>query len=121
MEKQCALVTGGIYLGSSTGYRDPRAEELAKGTCDWRLLLQVDSADDAEEEEAAEEAAEGETGGETGGEMQESGAGGDGGSADGDDGVEFEWGDDGRLFFWIREQDLAARNFGAAWHILQCY
>ena len=69
MEKQCALVTGGIYLGSSAGYRDPRAEELAKGTCDWRLLLQVDSADDPEEEEAAE----GETGGEMGGEMQESG------------------------------------------------
>ncbi len=31
------------------------------------------------------------------------------------------WGDSGTLFFWIRKQDLAARNFGAAWMILQCY
>lgn len=31
------------------------------------------------------------------------------------------WGDAGRLYFWIRTQDLAARGFDAAWTILQCY
>ena len=30
------------------------------------------------------------------------------------------WGDVGRLYVWIREQDLRARRFDAAWTILQC-
>mgnify|MGYP002870201319 CR=1 FL=1 len=30
------------------------------------------------------------------------------------------WGDCGRLYFWITEDDLAARRFGKAWLILQC-
>lgn len=30
------------------------------------------------------------------------------------------WGDVGRLYFWIREQDLASRNYDLSWLILQC-
>lgn len=30
------------------------------------------------------------------------------------------WGDCGRLYLWIAEEDLAARNFDASWLILQC-
>lgn len=31
------------------------------------------------------------------------------------------WGDTGRLYFWIREQDARAGDFSKAWMILQCY
>jgi uncharacterized protein YwqG len=30
------------------------------------------------------------------------------------------WGDVGRLYFWIRKQDLAAKQFDQCWMILQC-
>jgi uncharacterized protein YwqG len=30
------------------------------------------------------------------------------------------WGDVGRVYFWIRDQDLRTRNFDAVWCILQC-
>jgi uncharacterized protein YwqG len=32
----------------------------------------------------------------------------------------FMWGDVGRLYFWMRKCDLAARDFDSAWMILQC-
>lgn len=32
----------------------------------------------------------------------------------------FMWGDMGAIYFWIRTQDLAARDFAKAWMILQC-
>ena len=31
------------------------------------------------------------------------------------------WGDAGRLYFWIRKQDLAEKHFDKAWCVLQCY
>lgn len=31
------------------------------------------------------------------------------------------WGDSGRIFYWIRKEDLANRSFDKAWCILQCY
>jgi uncharacterized protein YwqG len=31
------------------------------------------------------------------------------------------WGDVGRVYFWIRRQDLGKRDFGNVWLILQCY
>ncbi|MFN8537070.1 MAG: YwqG family protein [Thermomicrobiales bacterium] len=34
---------------------------------------------------------------------------------------EFLWGDCGRLYFWIRKQDLRDRNFDQIWMILQCH
>ncbi len=40
---------------------------------------------------------------------------------DSDDNPKWMWGDAGRLYFWIREQDLAERNFSRVWCIEQCY
>jgi uncharacterized protein YwqG len=37
-----------------------------------------------------------------------------------DDNAEMMWGDGGRLYFWIRDQDLRACNFDRVWMILQC-
>lgn len=37
-----------------------------------------------------------------------------------DDGPGWMWGDVGRIYFWIKQQDLAARNFSGVWLILQC-
>jgi uncharacterized protein YwqG len=31
------------------------------------------------------------------------------------------WGDSGRIYFWIRKQDLLVKNFDKTWCILQCY
>jgi uncharacterized protein YwqG len=39
---------------------------------------------------------------------------------DTDDGAAMMWGDCGRLYFWIRKQDLAARDFANVWMVLQC-
>jgi uncharacterized protein YwqG len=46
MEMECQLVTHGLYLGDETGWNDPRAEQLAAGSADWRLLLQLDDDDE---------------------------------------------------------------------------
>ncbi len=47
MQLECQLVSHGLYCGDSTGYNHPRASELEGGADDWRLLLQVDTDDDA--------------------------------------------------------------------------
>jgi uncharacterized protein YwqG len=39
---------------------------------------------------------------------------------DSDDDTGMMWGDLGRIYYWIREQDLAERAFDRAWLILQC-
>jgi len=39
---------------------------------------------------------------------------------DSDDAASMMWGDAGRLYFWIRDQDLRDRRFEKAWMILQC-
>lgn len=39
---------------------------------------------------------------------------------DSDDELGLMWGDLGRVYFWIRRQDLAARDFSRVWAILQC-
>ncbi|MBN2825133.1 MAG: DUF1963 domain-containing protein, partial [Campylobacterales bacterium] len=33
---------------------------------------------------------------------------------------EFEWGDLGLLYFWVRESDLKSLDFRKSWMILQC-
>ena len=43
MRLECQLVTHGLYCGDESGYQDPRAEALAAGAGDWRLLFQLDS------------------------------------------------------------------------------
>jgi uncharacterized protein YwqG len=81
MRLECQLVTNGLYCGDSSGYEDPRAEELEPGAVDWRLLFQLGSDEE---------------------------------------GLGVMWGDVGRLYYWIREQDLVAQRFDTAWTILQC-
>ena len=39
---------------------------------------------------------------------------------DSDDAADMMWGDLGRLYFWIREEDARAGDFSKAWMILQC-
>ena len=39
---------------------------------------------------------------------------------DGKEGFGGIWGDVGMLYYWIRKQDLAARNFTNCWMIMQC-
>jgi uncharacterized protein YwqG len=39
---------------------------------------------------------------------------------DTDDDCEMMWGDSGKIYFWIRKQDLEAYNFDKCWMILQC-
>jgi uncharacterized protein YwqG len=80
MQVEAQLVSHGIYCGDSSGFEDARATELRKRATEWRLLLQIDS-----DEEAG-----------------------------------MLWGDAGRIYFCLRREDLAARNFDAAHTILQC-
>jgi uncharacterized protein YwqG len=47
MELECQLASNGLYCGDSSGYHDPRAKQLEAGAKDWRLLLQLDTDDDA--------------------------------------------------------------------------
>lgn len=48
MQLECQLASNGIYCGDATGYADPRAKTLAAGAGAWRLLMQIDSDDNAE-------------------------------------------------------------------------
>lgn len=47
MQLECQLVTNGRYCGDASGYTGDEAERLRPGAADWRLLLQIDSDDDA--------------------------------------------------------------------------
>ncbi len=40
---------------------------------------------------------------------------------DSDDEAGMMWGDAGMLYYWIRDDDLAARRFDRAWCVMQCY
>jgi uncharacterized protein YwqG len=37
-----------------------------------------------------------------------------------EEGPDWMWGDCGRLYFWIRREDLARRDFSGVWVVLQC-
>jgi uncharacterized protein YwqG len=47
MQLECQLASNGLYCGDSSGYEDPRAVALRPGAAAWRLLMQIDSDDDA--------------------------------------------------------------------------
>lgn len=81
MQLECQLVSNGLYCGDASGYSDPRRKELEKGVKEWRLLLQIDS----------------------------------------DENAGMMWGDVGRIYFWIRADDLANKRFDKVWMILQCF
>ena len=40
---------------------------------------------------------------------------------DSDENLNTVWGDDGRIYYWIRDQDLKEGNFDNTWLLLQCY
>ncbi len=39
---------------------------------------------------------------------------------DSDENLQMMWGDDGRIYYWIKKQDLLTRNFDNIWLVLQC-
>jgi uncharacterized protein YwqG len=80
MDLECQLASNGLFCGDSSGYEDPRAQQLEASRSEWKLLLQLDSDDD----------------------------------------TYMMWGDCGRLYFWIRQDDLAAKRFENCWMVLQC-
>lgn len=80
MSFECEAVNQGVYMGSPEGYEKAEKQGVGQGSEKWRLLLQVDS----------------------------------------DDNAEMMWGDLGMLYFWIKEEDLIARDFSSVWTILQC-
>lgn len=80
MALECQLASNGVYVGGPEGYASSKRKQLEAGAKDWRLLLQVDSDDDA-------------------GMM---------------------WGDVGRLYFWIREDEARRGDFAGTWMVLQC-
>lgn len=80
MEKECQLVSGGVYCGNPFGYKTDKAQELMKDKNDWVLLFQFDSDDD----------------------------------------IDVMWGDDGMLYFWVREGEARQNNFSNSWLISQC-
>ncbi len=47
MSLECALVSAGLYCGDAKAYQDPRLPQLRRSALDWRLLLQVPSAEEA--------------------------------------------------------------------------
>lgn len=40
---------------------------------------------------------------------------------DSEENLGYMWGDSGKLYFWIREQDCKNKAFDKVWAILQCY
>jgi uncharacterized protein YwqG len=77
---EAELVSNGIYCGNPKGYEEAKRRGLGPGAADWRLLLQIDSEEDA-------------------GMM---------------------WGDVGRIYFQIREQDVKDLKFDRVHVALQC-
>jgi uncharacterized protein YwqG len=47
MQLECQLAANGVYVGDPSGYDDPRRITLEPGATEWRLLLQLDSAEQA--------------------------------------------------------------------------
>lgn len=81
MALEAQLASNGVYVGVPEGYSSPKRIALEAGVKDWRLLLQIDSDDDAH----------------------------------------MMWGDSGRLYFWVREDEARKGDFSGAWMVLQCY
>lgn len=80
MELEGQLASAGVNVGGPGGYESDRAKALEPGKSDWKLLLQIDSDDEAD----------------------------------------MMWGDVGRLYIWVREEDARAGDFSKVWLILQC-
>lgn len=48
MAEECARVSAGLYCGDGKAYQDPRIPDFRRDARDWRLLLQVPSAEKAD-------------------------------------------------------------------------
>jgi uncharacterized protein YwqG len=48
MERKAQLASNGLYLGNADAYESDRARAIDAGKDDWRLLLQLDSDDEAD-------------------------------------------------------------------------
>ncbi len=81
MQLEAQLAFHGVSCGDGFREDDERIEELRPGATSWRLLLQVDT----------------------------------------DDNAGMMWGDAGRIYFWMRRDDLRARRFENSWLVLQCH
>ena len=81
MQEECQLASNGIYSGDGKYLDDSRAQALVKESSRWRLLLQVDSVDEAD----------------------------------------MMWGDVGRIYFWMTDEELRAHNWKDTWLVLQCH
>jgi uncharacterized protein YwqG len=40
---------------------------------------------------------------------------------DSDEDTGMMWGDSGRIYYWIRDEDLRSKRFDKVWMVLQCY
>jgi uncharacterized protein YwqG len=109
MELECQLASNGIYVGGPEGYQSAEAQALKYGATDWRLLLQLDSDWNTETLIQATTVGKAQT------EFLAPC------SLPSDEIFEMMWGDSGRLYFWIRKQDLEAKVFDKTWTVLQCY
>jgi uncharacterized protein YwqG len=47
MELECQLASNGLYVGQPDGYNSEQAKQLEGGAADWKLVLQLDTDDDA--------------------------------------------------------------------------
>jgi uncharacterized protein YwqG len=47
MQLECQLVSHGLYAGDASAYQHPRRKELEPGSLEWKVLLQLDSDDNA--------------------------------------------------------------------------
>ncbi|MEE3806196.1 MULTISPECIES: DUF1963 domain-containing protein [Lysinibacillus] len=43
------------------------------------------------------------------------------GGSDSEEELGYMWGDSGRLYFWIREDDCQKTRFDQTWVVLQCF
>lgn len=79
MQRSCALVTQGVYLGRPPDIPTAQLDRMAASDPNWRLLFQFASDDD----------------------------------------ISWMWGDLGKVYFWMREQDIVAGAWDNAWLQLQ--
>lgn len=79
MMLECQMFTHGLTW-KDYQQNDPRITGLQRDSLQWRLLLQIDS----------------------------------------DNNAEMMWGDVGRIYYWIPEDALIAREFDKTWFVFQC-
>lgn len=90
METECQFASSGLYCGDETGYAKGAADAALVAGIGDWMLLYQCDSDDTEYDDP-------------------NGL-----------GIGHMWGDCGLLYFWVRRQDVAQRDFARTWTILQC-